>query len=405
MTLKHVFITVALVISIMIGLDQVSMAREQGAGFIHRNGDRLVSGHDGRVVHLHGVNLMYDRVSSSYCGAGDWRVADHTDWGEPVTCWYQEKHFRLLKEIGFNTVRINLSYRIFEDNNAPGRWKQSGWELIDQLVRWGRKYGIYLILDMHVAPGGAGIIACEGCGYRTWDEPVYQRRLVSLWKSIAARYAEEPQIAAFDLLNEPVPTRNTGQWKQLSQRLIDAIRSMDRNHLLIVEMVQWIFDRNNRSPLEDMDTNTLNDFQFLVRDDQTLYDAHFYIPKTYTLQSERGVNGGDYPDDSVSENAMNGEPMHRNSRFLRHEMETLKHFWEEKDVPVNFGEWGPTSGDGRGGAAYTRDMLALMDGQDIHWQFYSMNRLYRIACCFEDNPTHAVNHGLIDVFRRYFDVH
>ena len=405
MALKYGFSFVALVILTMTGANQVAIAKEQNGDFVHRMGNQLVVGHDDRVVYLRGVNLLYDRVSSSFCGRGDWKVADHTDWGVPVSCWYQEKHFRLLKEIGFNAVRINLSYRVFEDNKAPGQWKESGWKLIDQLVQWGREYGIYLILDMHVAPGGAGIIACKGCGYRTWDEPFYQRRLVSLWKAIARRYANEPQIVAYDLLNEPAPTRNAGQWKVLAQQVIDSIRSVDRHHLLVVEMVQWVFDRNNRSLLQDMDAKTLKEFQFLVRDSQTIYDAHYYVPKGYTVQDERGTNGGRYPDDSVRETSTDNKPMRRNKQFLRHEVDVVSQFWASKAMPVNFGEWGTVISPGKGGIDYVQDLLQLMDERDIHWQFYSMDRLYQIECCFDDNPTRARNQNLIDVFSRHFDTH
>jgi endoglucanase len=369
-------------------------------GFVRVQGSNFVRGDGGPRIYLRGINLSFDRVSASFCGAGEWREADYTDWGEPVTCWYQEKHFALLRDIGFNVVRVNLSYRIFEDNAAPGVWKESGWELIDRLVAWGDANGIDLILDMHVAPGGAGIVQCLGCGYRTWDDPSFQARFQALWREIARRYVDEPRIAAFDLLNEPVPTESVAQWQALAQSTIDAIREVDTNHVVIVEMVNWIYDRDDRSPLQDLDSQTLRSFQFLVNDPQTAYDFHYYLPTRYTLQFETGVDGGSYPDDSLMETTFGGASAPRNADFLRGEMQTVDAFWKENLVPANFGEWG-TQGS-RGGDRYAMDMLSLMDAEALSWQFYFIHHLYDIQCCFDDNPTAVRSPELIEAFRGYF---
>jgi aryl-phospho-beta-D-glucosidase BglC (GH1 family) len=372
---------------------------EEGPAFIRTQGAGLVLGDGGPAITLRGVNLSYDRVSASFCGAGEWRIADYTDWGTPVTCWYQEKHFTMLSEIGFNVVRVNLTYRIFEDNANPGEWKQSGWDLLDQLVQWGKNNGIYLILDMHVAPGGAGISACMGCGFRTWDEAPYQLRFRALWREIARRYASEPQIAAFDLLNEPVPTETAAQWPALAQTLIDAIREVDSNHMILMESVNWIFDRNDTSPLAELDEATLRSFQSLVNDANTLYDFHFYIPGNYTLQFESGTDGGSYPDESIAEATITGEHVPRTMNFLSGEMNTVNSFWTTAGVPINYGEWGTEGDVEKGGPDYMRDMLTLMNSRGLSWQFYFINRLYDIDCCSSDNPTTVRSPELIEVFR------
>jgi endoglucanase len=370
--------------------------------FVRVQGSRLALGDGGQTIFLRGVNLSFDRVSESFCGAGEWRIADYTDWGTPVTCWYQENHFGLLRDIGFNVARLNLSYRIFEDNANPGQWKQSGWDLLDRLIQWGNNNDIYLILDMHIAPGGAGISACMGCGYRTWDETPYQLRFQALWREIARRYANEPRIAAYDLLNEPVPTQTPAQWLALAQTLIGAIREVDTNHMIVMETVNWVFDRDNNSPLQDLDLSTLNSFQSLVSDANTLYDYHFYFPGNYTLQFESGTDGGSYPDGSIDEATIAGLHAPRTVDYLSGEMETVNGFFVTNGVPINYGEWGTEGDPGKGGPTYMRDMLNLMDARGLNWQFYFMNRLYDIDCCSASNPTSPRSAELIAVFRNYF---
>ncbi len=375
--------------------------------FIRALGSQLVVSESDQPIFLRGINFSYDRVSETFCGGGEWRITDHTDWGEPVTCWYQEKHFQSASNIGFNTVRLNLSYRIFENNADPGNWKQSGWDLIDQLVAWAKIHNLYLILDMHVGPGGAGIASCMGCGWRTWDESVYQDRFISLWTAIADRYSDEPQIAAFDLLNEPVPTQSTSQWQTLAQYLIEAIRSVDTNHLLIVEMSNWIFNKNDQSPLQNFDPDVLNSFQFLVNDENVAYDYHFYLPTQYTLQDELGIDGGIYPDASLTETAIDGLELSRGKNYLDHEIQTILDFWIIRNVPMNFGEWGTADSaiadESTGGIIYIGDMLNLMGQNNLNWQFYYMNRLYRIDCCFADNPTTVLSQDLINKLSNYLE--
>ncbi len=418
--LKHIYLSALAVIFLtpVFGCVVDDVAKEEssaqlGAGdasgdkrFVRSSGSsHLIVGEGDDTIFLRGVNLAYDRVSSSDPNE-PWRIADHTDWGAPVLGWYQEKHFELIRDIGFNVARVNLSYRIFEDNAAPGEWKTSAWQLIDQLIQWGKDSSVYLILDMHIAPGGAGIVSCMGCGWRTWDEPVYQDRFIALWRAIAERYRNEPQIAAFGLLNEPAPTQSAAQWQVLAQALIDAIREVDQNHLIVLEMPNWIFDSNNQSPLVNYDLDVLNAFQFLVDDANVMYDFHYYLPATYTLQDETGVDGGQYPDASAQELTLAGTVVARDHDYLLGEMTSVTDYWRENQVPANFGEWGVADSalsvdSQKGGLKYLGDMLELMDFHGLSWQFYYLNRLYNIECCFEDNPTTVINQELIDLFSQH----
>ncbi len=376
-----------------------------GSDFVKRSGTGLVVGAANQSIQLRGVNLSYDRVASSDPSV-NWRMADYTDWGTPVTTWYQEKHFASLSTIGFNVARLNLSYRIFEDNSDPGNYKASGWALLDQVIAWAKKYNLYLILDMHVAPGGAGIISCLGCGWRTWDDATYQSRFKALWREIARRYKDETTIAAFDLLNEPAPTGSVDQWKTLAQALVDEIRKEDTNHLLIVEMVNWIFDKNDQSTLSNLDLATLQSFQFLVSDANAMYDFHFYLPGNYTLQDEKGIDGGGYPEAGTMETTFAGTTAARDKAYLSSEMDQVLAYWKAQGVPYNFGEWGTADSAiqneaTKGGVSYIKDVMSLMTARSASWQFYYFNRLYQVDCCYSDNPTTLLSQELLDAFKAH----
>ena len=69
-----------------------------------------------------------------------------------------------------------------------------------------RNAGLYLILDMHDAPGGqTGDNIDDSYGY-PWllENEDCQKQFVDIWVNIASRYKEEPVILGYDLMNEPI---------------------------------------------------------------------------------------------------------------------------------------------------------------------------------------------------------
>src|SRR3546814_2320941 len=60
---------------------------------------------------------------------------------------------------GFNSIRLPMHYNLLLDETAPAgmdRWKEDGFARIDALIDWARANQIYVILDLHAAPGGQG---------------------------------------------------------------------------------------------------------------------------------------------------------------------------------------------------------------------------------------------------------
>ncbi len=378
--------------------------------FIRRKGDKIVVGSNEQAIYLRGVNMCACAVVPS--DGDDWlygtcqELTSHQS-AAPATNWYQEKHFQYLAEIGFNTIRVMLNYRVFEDDSVPGSYKQPGWDFLDFYIQWAKKHNIYLILDMHTPQGG--LQPSGGGGACFWDTTNNQSRLIDLWQAIAQRYADEPTIAAYDLLNEPTPTSSPSQWQTLAQQIVDVIRTVDQNHLIIIERVNWIFDAKGSSPLEDYNLDLLSSFQISVDDNNILYDYHFYDPTRYCLQNEgSNPDEGNYPDESVSETAKDGTTMPRNKNYLEYGI----NLESRNNEPMFVGEWGPNSStfnDTKGGYTYVEDMLDLFNRHSLHWTYYSMWNLYEVeccetgvTCCSGDNPT--VPHSkLIDIFSSYFN--
>lgn len=170
-------------------------------------------------------------------------------WDRYLDSYITETDIVLMAREGFNCVRLPLNARhLYEMREYQPHWKEAMFARIDRLIEWCRKHRIYVILDMHGAPGGQtgqNIDDSEADQPMLFMEPHYEEELILLWKEIARRYREEEVVAGYDLLNEPV-MKNFHQYNDLVlplyRRLIEAIREIDQNHMIILEGLHWATD-------------------------------------------------------------------------------------------------------------------------------------------------------------------
>ncbi len=214
-------------------------------------------------------------------------------WKEFRGNYITEQDIKKIAELGFNSVRPALNSRVFMTEDENPVFLEDGFRLIDSLVTWCNKYGIYVILDMHGAPGGqtgANIDDSPKDLPELFIEQKYQDQLVSLWLKLVERYKDNPTVAAYDLLNEPLPV-NTGsaeKYKHLLipvyQRLIDEIRKIDKKHMFTIEGFDWsndwsLFDK-------PLDNNTFYQFHYYCwgRPDE-LYPITRFLDKRVQLNT------------------------------------------------------------------------------------------------------------------------
>ena len=248
--------------------------------FVRTQGRQLVIGVDDQPIRLRGVNFTNFYWWDDRDALFDGRHHDAAD-------------YRRVADLGMNAVRLMLSYRMFEYDESPGEYLEAGWQWLDREIAAARANGLYLILDMQLAPGGQQGGGSEASAL--WDEPTNQARLVALWRAIAQRYRDEPVVAAYDLLNEPSPYAPGGRWFELVDELVETIREVDPYHLIIAERVITFLDDDSAA---EIPANALRP----IDDANVMYDFHFYHPMAYTHQyidsEDFGVlpEGGPYPN-------------------------------------------------------------------------------------------------------------
>ncbi|MDE6290328.1 MAG: glycoside hydrolase family 5 protein [Muribaculaceae bacterium] len=160
---------------------------------------------------------------------------------------------------GANTIRLPFHYKLFTDEDYMGLTKdQDGFARIDSVVSWCKANDLYLILDMHDAPGGqTGDNIDDSYGY-PWlmESEKSQQLFCDIWRSIADRYKNESTILGYELINEPIATYFDNQdelnskLEPLQKRVVTAIREVDPDHIILIGAPQW---NSNFEPLKDTD--------------------------------------------------------------------------------------------------------------------------------------------------------
>ena len=178
-----------------------------------------------------------------------------------------------MKSWGFNLVRAPIHYNLFtlpiEQEPFPGAYTEIdlGFKLLDSLLSWCKQNEIYLMIDLHAAPGGQGYNAdisdYDPTKPSLWESELNRNKTVELWKRLSQRYINEEWVAGYDLINEPNWEIPGGVLlKELYVKITNAIRTdVGDNHILFIEG-NWF----------------ANDFTGLTPpwDDNLVYSPHKY---------------------------------------------------------------------------------------------------------------------------------
>ncbi len=166
----------------------------------------------------------------------------------------QRKDIERLAQLGFNSVRLAMHWEFYL--NLNGTVRSEGFTLTDSLLRWCADNKIYLILDLHAAPGGqsANNISDYDPAYPSlWESEDNKNGTILLWQKLAERYKDEPWIGGYDILNEPawnLPPNNK-PLRDLSIAITNAIRSVDTKHIIFVEGNWFATDFSGMAPAWD----------------------------------------------------------------------------------------------------------------------------------------------------------
>lgn len=212
--------------------------------------------------------------------------------------FFNESDIARIKRLGFNCARLPFNYRAID------------FRLFDQIIGWFKKHKVYLILDLHAAPGSQNRDwhSDSSGAAKLWDSPELIKRTVSIWSAISKRYRNEEIIAGYDILNEAV-TEKTDKLNYLYSKIINVIRKNGDKHIIFIEPNNWAQDfKGLRKP----------------DDDNFAWSIHFYLPINYTFNLNPMIR---YPGKS----------------YLKKELYRYRKVQLRDNVPIFVGEFGVAS--------------------------------------------------------------
>ena len=246
-------------------------------------------------------------------------------WDAFLENYVTEPDIKWLADAGVTIIRLPFDYRLLTDDDFLGRNKH-GFTYLDRAIEWCGKYNIYVLLDMHGAPGGQtgdNIDNSDGYPWLLIDEGM-QQKTVDLWREIADRYKDNTAVIGYNLLNEAVPHyfENDGLKENLEplyKKITAGIREVDKNHIVFLGGAIWE-----------------TDFSIFSEpfDDKLAYTFHKYWMPPEQNQIQEYVD-----------------------------------FREKYNVPILMGESGENED------AWVKDFRELLDENEIHWTFWPYKKM------------------------------
>ncbi len=305
--------------------------------------------HEGRVLLLRGLNVSNKSKSAPF-----------------FPQWLTFQDVQRLRARGFNCVRFLVIWEAIEPEE--GVFDEAYLDMVEERVSWFTDAGMYVMVDMHqdlygpkFGADGAPLWATidhdlpydppPGGWFLGYGEPAVNQAFQSLydneegirdhfiqaWQAVAARFADDPMVVGYDLLNEPWfgnwPPTNPAAFEAeelalFYEAVIAGIREVDSNHLIFVEPTA---------------TKGLGAFGGLpaFEDDRIAYAPHYYHPFLDLF--------GEYTDSK--------ENMALAFKQIQVDADAM-------GTPVLLGEWGFSVG-APGAVDHGRHILELIE--DFRW--------------------------------------
>ncbi|WP_027084486.1 cellulase family glycosylhydrolase [Cohnella panacarvi] len=310
-------------------------------GFLKAVGRKLVN-EAGREVRLRGVGFGSWMLPEGYM----WRFPNAGDrprrieamvreligeekaerfWSLYYERYIAETDIARIAQEGFNSVRLPVHWRVLMEEREPVVFKENGFRILDQVIAWCREHRLYVVLDLHGAPGGqtgTNIDDSERDLPELFTDERNRRLTIELWRKLAKRYKDEWIVAGYDLLNEPLPdwfAKYNPLVMPLYRDIIQAIREEDSRHMIILEGAHWATD-------------------------WTIFD--------------------DRPDDNLM--------LQFHKYWNNPDTESIRKFLDKRDewnVPIYMGEGGENNKDWYAGA------FRLYEDHDISWNFWTWKKM------------------------------
>jgi hypothetical protein len=254
---------------------------------------------------------------------------------------------------GANIARVFVEFERPSGNTY--QFKADQLDRLDVTIQRGVEHGYYVIPCLFLDPA---------LNTDYWGNAARKASIANLWKVLATRYVGNPAVAAYDLINEPRENYNYAEVIRFQCQLIDAIRAIDQQHVILFEAVRD------------------NQFAMML---PVPYDNIVYSPHSYSLLriTHQGVDSdypcsNKYPATTASCNLPDADhPIPWNKDSLSDTFAEARTMYWRFNVPMCIGEfsciaWAPLNGSGQWSATqYVIDSVDLFETENWSWFYHA----------------------------------
>lgn len=312
----------------------LSFIRTKGAQLVDSKGDSIILkgtnlGHwlvpEGYMFKMKQVNSprKIDELLYELIGPDSLQVF----WNGFLNNYITHDDIKYLKSIGSNHIRLPFHYKMFTDDLFMGE-RNAGFKYFDRLIDWCRTEKLYVLFDMHCAPGGqTGDNIDDSYGYPyLLKSKSSQDLMTEIWIKIADKYKDEPVVVGYDIVNEPIAHYFNDELEDLNhtlfllyKRISLAIREVDNVHTIFLNGSNW---SGNFDVFEEF------------FDDNVVYEFHKYW---FPVEQEAIQKYLDFRDEHqvpiyIGETGENTDEWVSNFRLLLDKNEVGWCFWPYKKM-------------------------------------------------------------------------
>ncbi len=187
------------------------------------------------------------------------------DWGVIL----KEEYFRLIKEKGFNSVRIPIKWSAHALQNPPYTIDENFFKRVDWAISKSFENKLAVVINVHHYD-------------EIMKEPQnHKERFLMIWDQISKRYSKYSSDLMFEILNEPNSQLTTDIWNSLIAETLPVIRKDNPNRTLIIGTANW------------GGVDNLNSLKIPVDEKNVIVTFHYYNPFQFTHQGAEWVLGSD----------------------------------------------------------------------------------------------------------------
>jgi endoglucanase len=267
---------------------------------------------------------------------------DKEFWIDHTKGRFKESYFKMIKDAGFSSVRVNLNP--FSQMDNQNKINKNWLETLDWVINKSLEANLMVILDLHE--------------YTTMaDNPEAKKEMfLSFWRQIALRYKDKSRDLLFEPLNEPNQKLTVDMWNTFLVEAINIIRSTNPDRTLIIGPGNW-------NGIESLSTLKLpeNDMNIVVT-------VHFYHPMRFTHQGAAWT--AEFKN--LSGITWTGTPEEKNE--VESKLKVAADWSKQNNRPIFLGEFGSyDKGDIESRVLYTAFVARTAEKLGFCWAYWQFD--------------------------------